>query len=201
MKVRLRFSDGKPESIIQINQRIKNADQSDPDLDEEEQKFWQMLQTTDTFLMKTGPWLYFAEIIALALGIVLSIIIIIIIIFICIKRRRYTNAQALALKVKQEEKERRELERQQKEEDEYIDEDDEDESDDYYDDLLMIDKLKDNYSVEIGKSGVINKIHLDLKDIDKTDLDLKDQRLLRHHFFLLLTLLHPINKFFKLNRI
>lgn len=38
----------------------------------------------------------------------------------------------------------------------------------------MIDKLKDNYSVEIGKSGVINKIHLDLKDIDKTDLDLKD---------------------------
>ncbi|KAA6374853.1 MAG: hypothetical protein EZS28_029620, partial [Streblomastix strix] len=86
MHVRLRFSDGKPDTIIKTKERILRLQQAqnvteqkmnkDYILNEEEvdqdqvaeQEFFTLLQRSSTYDMKTGPWMSVAEIVGLVIG-------------------------------------------------------------------------------------------------------------------------------------
>ncbi|KAA6396939.1 MAG: hypothetical protein EZS28_007535 [Streblomastix strix] len=133
MHVRLRFSDGKPDTIIKTKERIlrlqqaqnvtdqkMNKDQimNDDVVDQDqvaEQEFFTMLQRSSTYDMKTGPWMSVAEIVGLVIGVLFILVVGITALIVCIQSRRHSLESKVKDQQKEKEKQIKEQEQKDKE--------------------------------------------------------------------------------------
>ncbi|KAA6359032.1 MAG: hypothetical protein EZS28_045441, partial [Streblomastix strix] len=133
MHVRLRFSDGKPDSIIKMKERILRLQQAQNQTEQKmnngqimneevvdqdsvaEQEFFTMLQRSSTYDMKTGPWMSVAEIVGLVIGILFVVVVGITALIVCIQTRRHSLESRVKDQQKEQEKQMKEQQKKDKE--------------------------------------------------------------------------------------